>query len=112
MPCLRRQPCQSAIGCRERVGQRFRDVRGLFAAPQREVRRPIERNRIGIEQVGHDVRIRADRGVEHLARSRRAAVDTQLLQQTAVRPQGLQVALVLGEQGTDFVIQTAFQQSG
>ena len=44
--------------------------------------------------------------------SGRAAVHAQSPQQTAVRPQGLQVVLVLGEQDASLVVQPAFQQGG
>ena len=40
------------------------------------------------------------------------AVDGKSPQQTTVRPQGLQVVLVLDEQDTGFVVHTTFQQSG
>ena len=107
---LCRQPFKSAVGRGERVGERLRDVRRLLATVQRKVRRPVERYRIGIEQIGHHVWIRLDGRVECRAGIRRAAVDAQPPQQTAVRPQGLRVVLMLGEQSTSLVVQTEFQQ--
>ena len=76
------------------------------------MRRPIERQRLGIEQVRHHVWIRAQGSVEGRARPRRVAIDAKLPQQTAERPQRFEVVFVLGEQHARVIAHAALQQGG
>jgi hypothetical protein len=73
------------------------------------VRRLLKRTRIGVQQVLDEVRVGGDRIIESRARTGRAAFSPELPNHTRIRPQGLNIVVVLVEQLAGILISTELQ---